>query len=105
MFFVPVADNWLGWVALILDKLLWAYGWVIIIYTLMSWLSPDPYNPIVRFICRLAEPFLDTLRQILPFARIGQIDLTPMLGMVLIWLTQRFVVHALQLQALQLALH
>ncbi len=97
-----VGGNLIGTIAWILGMLLTAYTWVIIIYALMSWLSPDPYNPIVRFISSLAEPFLDTIRKLLPFARIGRVDLSPIIGILLIMATQRFLVGSLQQLAFQL---
>ena len=90
-----VAGNAVVAVARVLGLLLQAYMWVVIIYALMSWVNPDPRNPIVRFISALAEPFLDTIRRLLPFARLGALDLSPLIGVLLIYGTQLFVVQSL----------
>ncbi len=89
-----VAGNFLAAVAQILSFVLTAYMWIIIIYAVMSWINPDPYNPIVQFIHRIVDPFLNTIRKILPFA-VGPLDLTPMIGILIILFTQRFVVGTL----------
>ncbi|MBI5836306.1 MAG: YggT family protein [Candidatus Eisenbacteria bacterium] len=86
----------LGAVTMILDVALTAYYWLLIVYALMSWVSPDPYNPIVRFISSLAEPFLDAIRKLLPFARMGVVDLSAFVGILLVMGTRHFVVGALQ---------
>ena len=56
---------------------------------LMSWVSPDPTNPIVRVLDTITEPILQPLRQIVP--RIGMIDLTPMVAMVLLFFLSSLV--------------
>ena len=77
----------------VLDKLLGLYMWVILISALISWVNPDPYNPIVRFLYRATEPVLRPIRGFLAgwtrrfsFLRTG-IDLSPIaaiLGIVLL---------------------
>lgn len=49
---------------------------------ILSWVSPDPYNPIVRVLDQITEPILQPLRQIVP--RIGMIDITPLVAIVLL---------------------
>ena len=53
-----VAGNALTAVATILDYVLWLYMWVIIARALISWVNPDPWNPIVQFLNRATEPVL-----------------------------------------------
>jgi len=67
------------------------YMWAIIIRALLSWVSPDPYNPIVRFLERLTEPVLRPIRKLLPPHRIG-IDLSPLIAVLLI----QFLVQTLR---------
>ena len=81
-------------VAWLVDYLLWAYMWLIIIRALLSWVNPDPYNPIVRFIVRATEPVLRPIRQRLPMYQIG-LDLSPMIAILAIIFLQRFVVPVL----------
>ena len=50
-------------VASLLDMVIVAYIWIIIARALLSWVSPDPYNPIVRFLYRVTEPVLRPVRE------------------------------------------
>ncbi len=54
------------------------YIYIIIARALISWVSPDPYNPIVRFLYRATEPVLRPVRERLPISRMG-IDFSPMI--------------------------
>lgn len=53
--------------------------WLVIIAALVSWVSPDPRNPIVQFLYRTTEPILRPFRKILPPRLTGGIDLSPIL--------------------------
>lgn len=64
--------------AQILDMIVNIYIWVIIINSLISWVRPDPYNPIVQILNRLSEPAYDFVRRIIPTV-IGGIDLAPII--------------------------
>lgn len=78
-------------IATILDKLLWAYMWVVIIRAVLSWVRPDPYNPIVRFIYNLVDPVTYRISRIIP-TRVGMVDLSPIILIVAIWFLQSFLV-------------
>jgi YggT family protein len=52
------------------------YIFIVVARALISWVGPDPYNPIVRFLCRATDPVLDRLRRLLPL-QFGGVDLTP----------------------------
>jgi len=69
------------------------YMLAIVIYALMSWVSPDPYNPFVRFITSLCEPMLNAIRAFVPES-LG-VDISPMIAIVMIYLTKRVVAQAL----------
>lgn len=56
------------------------YKWVIIVRALISWVSPDPRNPIVRALVVVTEPVLRPLRRLIPPARTGGIDFSPLLA-------------------------
>ena len=62
----------------ILGGLIFVYTWIIIITALLSWVRPDPYNPIVRILRALTEPVLWRARKRLPFLYINGIDLSPL---------------------------
>ena len=52
------------------------YIFIVVARVLISWVGPDPYNPIVRFLCQATDPLLDRLRRFVPL-QFGAIDLTP----------------------------
>jgi len=58
--------------------------WLVIAAALISWVSPDPRNPIVQFLYRITEPILRPFRRILPPRRTGGFDLSPLLVILLI---------------------
>ena len=82
-------------IAKILDKVLWLYTIVIMVTVLISWVSPYPFNPIVRFLRSVTEPLFAWVRQRLPFAVIGMIDLSPLIVLLSIQLLQMIVVRSL----------
>lgn len=69
------------------------YMWIIIIRALISWVTPDPYNPIVRFLYQATEPILYPIRRRLPF--MGGIDLSPIVVLLVIMFLQIFLVKTL----------
>ena len=70
----------------ILYTILTVYMWIIIIKALLSWVNPDPYNPIVRFINDITEPVLNKARLILPIGNTVAFDLSPVIVIVIIWM-------------------
>lgn len=95
-----VIGNFLGALASILDIALTLYLYVIIARAILSWVSPDPYNPIVQFIHRLTEPVLHRIRRFMP--DLGGIDLSPIIVFFIIMLLQRTVVDSLRTFAMSL---
>lgn len=86
--------NLLQAVAHVLGLVLWIYMWVVIARALISWVNPDPYNPIVRFLFNATEPLLYRLRRIMPTVA-GGIDLSPLIVLVGIYFLQAFLVSSL----------
>jgi YggT family protein len=80
--------------ATIVDLALNIYMWMIIARALISWVNPDPYNPIVRFLYSLTEPVLGPIRRRLPLI-FGGLDLSPILVLVAIVFLQRFLVSTM----------
>ena len=62
--------------------------WIIIVRALISWVNPDPYNPIVRFLYQITEPVLYAIRKRLPY--IGGIDISPIVVLLVIMFLQAF---------------
>jgi YggT family protein len=89
-----IAGNLLSGLAEVLNWLLWAYMWIIIIRALLSWVNPDPWNPIVQFLNRVTEPVLAPLRRRLPTWQWG-IDFSPLVAILAIIFIQRFVVGSI----------
>ena len=90
-----VVGNLVQAIAAILDKVLSLYSIVIMIVVLISWVSPDPFNPVVQLLRSVTEPFFGWIRQRLPFAVVGMIDLSPLVALLLIQLVQMAVVRSL----------
>jgi YggT family protein len=89
---VFVIGNLIAAIAEVINWVLWAYVWVIIARALVSWVSPDPFNPIVRFLYRATEPVLRPIRRRLPDM---PIDFSPMIVIIVIIFLQRFLVPTL----------
>jgi len=92
--FMFVIANFLGAVARVLDILLSLYMWIIIGRAVISWVNPDPYNPIVRFLNSATEPVLYPIRRRLPL-NLGGIDFSPILVILAIIFIQSFLVQSL----------
>ena len=89
-----VVANLLEAVASVLSMVLTVYMWIIIARALVSWVNPDPYNPIVRFLYSATEPVLYRLRRALPLYA-GGIDFSPIIVFVAIYFLELFVVRSL----------
>jgi YggT family protein len=81
-------------VANVLHYFLFFYMWIIIARAVLSWVSPDPYNPIVRFIYKVTEPVMYQVRSRLPVS-FGGIDFAPVVVILIIYFLQTFVVNSL----------
>jgi len=81
-------------IAEILNFILTAYMWIIIVAALISWVSPDPYNPIVRLLYRATEPVLRPIRRLVG-NRLGPIDISPLIVVLVIMFVKRFLVVSL----------
>jgi len=90
-----VLSNFLQATASVLQLVLTLYMWIVIARALISWVNPDPYNPIVRFLYTATEPLLYRVRRILPFAA-GGIDFSPLIVLFAIYFLQGFLVQSLR---------
>lgn len=96
-----ILGNLLQAIAQVLNIILQLYMWIIIIRALLSWVNPDPYNPIVQFLHSITEPVLLRVRQLIPMSGIG-IDFAPIIVLLVIVFLQSFLVQTLGALALQL---
>ena len=96
-----ILGNFLTATAKVLDIVLVLYMWIIIVRALLSWVNPDPYNPIVQFLYSITEPVLYRIRQLLPMSGVG-IDFSPIVVLLAIIFLQTFLVNTLAQLAIQL---
>ncbi|HJT19942.1 MAG TPA: YggT family protein [Nitrospira sp.] len=89
-----IGGNILQAVATVLDTALWLYMWIIIARALISWVNPDPWNPIVQFLERVTEPVLAPIRSWIGW-RMG-IDLSPIIAILAITFLQIALVQTLR---------
>ena len=75
--------------------LLEMYSFVIIAAALITWVSPDPRNPIVQFLRRITEPVFEPVRRLLPPWKTGGLDLSPLIVLIAIQFVQRVVLPSL----------
>jgi YggT family protein len=80
--------------AKVLDVVLNIYMWVIIIRALISWVNPDPYNPIIQILTRMTEPVLRPIRKLAPPSKIG-VDLSPLIAVLIVIFLQYALINTL----------
>jgi YggT family protein len=89
-----IGGNILQGLATVLDTILWLYMWIIIARALISWVNPDPWNPIVQFLERVTEPVLAPIRRWVGW-RMG-IDLSPIIAILAITFLQIALIQTLR---------
>jgi len=86
--------------AKVLEIVLELYMWIIIIRALLSWVNPDPYNPIVQFLHSITDPVMYRVRRLLPMSGMG-IDFSPIVVILGIIFLQTFLVNTIARFAMQ----
>lgn len=81
-------------IASMASQLLNLYMWIVIISAVMTWIEPNPYNPIVRFIYSITEPVFDFVREHLPVI-FGGIDFSPLVVIIAIQFLQVWAIPTL----------
>ncbi len=99
-----VIGNFLAAIAKIVDIALTLYMWIIIARAVVSWVNPDPYNPIIRFLNAVTEPVLYQIRRRLPIS-FGGIDFSPIIVILAIIFVQSFLVRSLAEMAMRMGGH
>ena len=97
-----VLANTLSAVALVFGSLLSLYFWIVIIAALLTWVRPDPYNPIVRALRTMTEPVFYRVRKWLPFTYSSGMDFSPVVVLLAIELFNRIVINSLAQYAMTL---
>jgi YggT family protein len=90
-----VFANLLTALAAVIGTLLTVYTWILIARAVISWVNPDPYNPIVRFLYNVTEPVLYRVRRLVPSV-FGGIDLSPLILILALQFLQIFLVGSLR---------
>lgn len=90
-----VLSNFLSAAAHILDALFTILYWLILIRALISWVNPDPFNPLVQFLYKTTEPLLEPIRRILPLGLRFGIDISPIIAFLAIMFLKSFLVQTL----------
>ena len=85
---MPELIGFLGW-------LLGLYSWVIIAAALITWVSPDPRNPVVMFLRQVTEPVLGPVRRLLPPWKTGGLDFSPLIVILAIQFVERVILPGL----------
>jgi YggT family protein len=96
-----IVGNFIAALAKIIDIGLTLYMWIIIGRSLISWVNPDPYNPIVQFLYRATEPVMAPIRRWLPLRNMG-IDISPIIVIAAIIFLQSFLLKSMMEMAFYL---
>ncbi len=83
-------DAFLGSIFTVVLSVITLYKWVIIISALLSWVRPDPYNPIVQMLYRLTEPAYALVRRFIPTV-FGGMDLAPLIVILVLIFLETFL--------------
>jgi YggT family protein len=94
-----ILGNFIDALASIVSILLTIMYWLILIRALLSWVNPDPFNPLVQFLMRTTEPVLEPIRRLLPHMAI---DISPIIAFFIILFLQKFLVASLYELSLRL---
>jgi len=92
---VFVLGNLLNAVAWVLDNVITLYVLIIVVHALLSWVKPDPLNPIVRTLSLLSDFILDPIRRLIPMHSLG-VDLSPIIAVLFLYFTKLFIVNTLR---------
>lgn len=90
-----VFSNLVFGVARVFDALLNLYFWIVIVSAVLSWVNPDPYNPIVRILRNLTEPVFYRVRKWIPFTYLGGLDLSPVVVLLAIQFINAVLIQSL----------
>ncbi|MBI1388623.1 MAG: YggT family protein [bacterium] len=77
----------------LIASLVTLYEVLIIVRVIFTWVSQDPYNPIIRFLGPITDPLLDATRNAFPFLAQGGIDFSPIVILVLLDFTKSFIMR------------
>lgn len=88
-----IVGNFFISVAHLLEALLTILYWLILVRALISWVNPDPFNPIVQFLYKTTDPILAPIRKFLP--TFGPVDISPLIAFFILYFLKLFLVSTL----------
>lgn len=88
-----VIGNFLISLAHLVEALITILYWLILIRAIISWVNPDPFNPIVQFLYRATDPVLAPIRKFLP--TLGPLDISPLIAFFILYFLKLFLVSTL----------
>jgi YggT family protein len=88
-------SNLLIALAKIVDIVLTIVYWLILVRAVISWVNPDPFNPLVQFLYKTTEPILEPIRRLLPPVFRFGIDISPIIAFLTILFVRSFFVKTL----------
>lgn len=96
-----IANLLLG-IAEVLNALITIYMIIVVVAALITWVQPDPYNPIVRFLRSVTEPVFYRVRRWLPFVYASGFDFSPVVVVLGLMFIKYVVVYSLFELAIQI---
>jgi YggT family protein len=96
-----VLANLLAALATVLNVVFQTVLLIVLVNAILSWVRPDPYNPIVMFLDRVSDVVCSPIRRLIPTA-LGGIDFAPFIAMLILWFLQQFLVGTLRDLAVRL---
>ena len=96
-----ILGNFIDSIARLIEIIITLLYWLIIIRALISWVNPDPFNPIVQFLQRTTDPILSPIRRALRM-HFWAIDISPIIAVLLLLFLQTFLVQTLRDLALRM---
>lgn len=88
-----ILGNFLYSVARLAEALLTILYWLVMVRALISWVNPDPFNPIVQFLYKTTDPILAPIRKFMP--TLGPVDLSPIIAFFVLYFLKLFLVSSL----------
>lgn len=88
-----ILGNLVAALANLLGAVFTIYTWILVIRVLITWVSPDPFNPVVQFLMRATDPVLEPLRKVIP--PIGPFDISPIVALLVLQALQHFLIRTL----------
>ena len=87
---MPIVNDLLIVLGQMVLMLLQVYIFIVVARAVISWVGPDPYNPIVRCLYNATDPVLQRIRRVLPLQFSG-VDLSPLALLFALYFVQRLI--------------